>query len=183
MVGRPGRRRTRLTWFFIGALLGGASTGGALALLGLGMPELPGSVATLILLLAATLLLATDLGLWRLRLPQNARQVRVAVLEMRDSVGAAMFGFELGTGARTYMTGTAPYLAVLTVALVGGGWEGLLGGVGFGVGRGLLPLDRELRSDRESWDIQIRTWSAHVLPVASLAGTLLTGVALLFARS
>ena len=57
-----------------------------------------------------------EIGLVTIRLPQNARQIEQDVLQRNRRRGCSQFGFELGTGVRTYVSATAPY--VLAVALL-----------------------------------------------------------------
>lgn len=84
---------------------------------------------------AALLGVARDAGLVTLRLPQNARQVPQDVLQ-RDLVrGALQFGFELGTGVRTYVSASLPYVAALAVLLANDVGTALLTGLGFALGR------------------------------------------------
>ena len=97
--------------------------------------------------------LARDLGVVGFWMPENRRQVRQTVLRLRPVVGDLMFGFELGTGARTFVPATAPYLVAVAVIVVADGLiPGLAAGAGFGLGRGLVVVDRMLHRDRERWD-------------------------------
>ena len=76
--------------------------------------------------------LVRDLGVVRFWMPENRRQVRQTVLRLRPVVGDLMFGFELGTGARTFVPATAPYLVALSVIVVADGFiSGLVAGAGF----------------------------------------------------
>lgn len=105
----------------------------------------------------AVLGLLRELGLVPIRLPQNARQVPQDVLQRSLRRGALQFGFELGTGVRTYVSASAPY--VLAAALLLGGQRlhvALLAGVGFGVGRALTPLTRRAAGTGDRWDADLR---------------------------
>ena len=94
----------------------------------------------------SSIALLRDLGVVRFRMPENRRQVRQTVLRLRPMVGDAMFGFELGTGTHTFVLATAPYLVAAAVLVFGDGIApGLATGVGFGLGRGLVVVDRRLR--------------------------------------
>lgn len=90
------------------------------------------------------------------------------MLRMRPTVGALMFGFELGTGVRTLVTGSAPYLAVLVCILVADWHVSLAAGLGFGVGRGLLPLDR-FHAGPDFWDGRLSGSTYQVAKIAGLA--------------
>jgi hypothetical protein len=123
--------------------------------------------------LTALLVLLRDIGLVAVPFPQSRRQVRQSVLGMQPSSGALMFGFEMGTGARTYMTGAAPYIVVVG-ALVADGHgpvPGVLTGVGFGLGRGLIPLARKLHSNEHIWDTWTYKYAKRTLPVMSALAT------------
>lgn len=94
-----------------------------------------------------------DLRVLNFWLPENRRQVRQTIRNQSPYIGAMIFGFEMGTGVRTYITGTAPYLVSLAILLMSTGvTPGLFAGVGFGLSRGLVIVDRVLYSDREIWD-------------------------------
>lgn len=115
--------------------------------------------------------LLRDMGIIPVRFPQSQRQVRQSVLRMTPAIGALMFGFELGTGARTFMTGAAPYVALIAALLAGGPLAGVLAGLGFGLGRGLVPIDRRMRQDEERWDAWLRAHGKRTLPVLSAIAT------------
>jgi hypothetical protein len=105
----------------------------------------------------AVLGLLRELDLAPIRLPQNARQVPQDVLQRSLRRGALQFGFELGTGVRTYVSASAPY--VLAVALLLGGQHlhvAMLAGVGFGVGRAFTPLARRAAGTSDRWDADLR---------------------------
>lgn len=63
-----------------------------------------------------------------------------------------MFGFELGTGARTFVPASAPYAVALTVIVMAEAVPAMIVGAGFGLGRGLVVVDRVLHKDRNEWD-------------------------------
>ncbi|MEU4770842.1 hypothetical protein [Micromonospora sp. NPDC023644] len=123
----------------------------------------------------AVLGLLREVGLVSIRLPQNARQVPQDVLQRSLRRGALQFGFEMGTGVRTYVSASAPY--VLAVALLLGGQRlhvAMLAGIGFGVGRALTPLARRAAGTGDRWDADLRvrirtiTVTAGVVLVAAL---------------
>ena len=61
-------------------------------------------VVSLVLLVAVQLRGAVD------RLPQSRRQVGLGVVRSDDVDGPMQFGFELGTGVRTYATTVGSYV-------------------------------------------------------------------------
>lgn len=181
MVGGPGRGWASPVWFLTGAMVGGSASGAFVAIGSLFVPP-PGPWLPFgLVALVTVLVVVRDANLYPVRLPQNHRQVRQSVLHMPGSAGALMFGFELGTGVRTYLTGAAPYIAVTAAILADGGvmLHALLVGVGFGLGRGLVPIVRWLHDDADAWDSWIRRYGERTLPVSSALATALVAVAIL----
>lgn len=73
-------------------------------------------------------------------LPESRRQIPAEVFGGSLVRGAYRFGFELGTGVRTYVPSPAPYILLLAVFLARLTLaDALLVGFGFGVGRA-FPL-------------------------------------------
>lgn len=144
----------------LGVLTAGLFLGGLLSaavlwtVSGLFSP-LPESVRHGALLVAALLCLLRDNGIVRFRLPQNARQIPPDVLQRHLLRGTLQFGFELGTGVRTYVTASAPYAVALAVLLYGGLDVALLTGAGFALGRALTPVTRRLSGDVTAWDTRL----------------------------
>ncbi|GAA4146450.1 hypothetical protein [Actinomadura keratinilytica] len=137
----PVRQGEVLAVFTLGLVLGGTLSAAVLWLLsGLAAPlPPPGRAAAIVA--AAALGAARDLGLVRLRLPQNARQIPQEVLAGRPRAGALRFGFELGTGVRTYVPATTPYVLALGLPLSQQGPAAtLLAGAAFGAGRALSAV-------------------------------------------
>ena len=111
-----------------------------------------------------------DLGLVRLPLPQNARQIPQDVLHRHLLRGSAQFGFELGTGVRTYVSATAPYVLAAAVLLLGQDLAvAVAAGLGFGAGRAATPLLRRLSGDPGRWDADLAGRLPAVRLVAALA--------------
>jgi hypothetical protein len=84
------------------------------------------------------------------------------------------FGFELGTGVRTYVSSTAPYLVAVAVLLVANdATAATVAGVGFGLGRLAMPLARSLSYADEAWDAALARRSSLLVPAAGAACALL----------
>jgi MFS family permease len=133
--GRSQRYAVTMTAYALGCLLGGATTGALLGLVGSRLPALP-----VLLLGAAACLLAAvaDLRGW---LPLGRRQVDQDWLTAyRGWVYGAGFGFQLGLGVVTIISSAATLallaLALLTQSVAGG----LLLGAVFGGTRALPTL-------------------------------------------
>ncbi len=148
---------------------GGLFSGVVLGLFsGLSTP-LPASWRYTAIVAVALLGVLRDGGVVTIPLPQNARQVPQDVLRRSPGRGALRFGFELGTGVRTYVSATAPY--VLAVAVLLGGQRpqvATLAGVGFGAGRAATPLLRRASGAVEGWDADLNA-RLRVITVAGSA--------------
>ncbi|MFE7755515.1 hypothetical protein [Streptomyces sp. NPDC057429] len=139
--------------FTCGLLAGGVLTAGVLWLLSGLFTPLPVVVRQGLIVAVVLLAALCDAGKLSLRLPQNARQIPQDVLRRHLARGALQFGFELGTGVRTYVSASAPYAIAVAVLLSGGCYAPALAvGLGFGAGRALTPALRRLSGDGERWD-------------------------------
>jgi hypothetical protein len=105
---------------------------------------------------AALVALLRDADVLRFPMPQNARQIPQDVLQRDLMRGTLQFGFELGTGVRTYVSASAPYVIALGVLLTGGGvTTAVTAGVGFALGRALSPVTRLASGDVAAWDARL----------------------------
>lgn len=102
-------------------------------------------------------------------LPQNARQIPQEVFAKGPLLGPFQFGFELGTGMRTFVSASLPYVLAGVVWLYATDYVmAFLAGVSFGLGRAAMPAARYWSGSGESWDQRLdrrMSW----LPHASLA--------------
>ncbi|MFI0484709.1 hypothetical protein [Actinomadura sp. 9N215] len=173
----PVRQGEILAVFTAGLLLGGAFTAAVIWLLsGLSAP-LPPSVRTSAILGVAALGTAREFGLFALPLPQNARQIPQEVLQTNLRRGTLQFGFELGTGVRTYVSSSAPYVLSLALLL---SHEPLITalttGTAFGLGRALSATLTYLSRD----DDRTTTLTTRMPPIkAATALALLSALILL----
>ena len=127
-----------------GAIAGATLTTAVLFVISGLLSPLPRTVAATLAIAILVLLLGRSLGLVCLELPQRANQISREIFHARPPVAAFRFAAELGTGARTYITSTAPYAAVVLVLL---GLPDGLGpaalaaaavAIGYGIGRALV---------------------------------------------
>lgn len=162
-----------LTLFVVGLLGGGLLSGLVVGLLsGLSTP-VPQRWRYAAIVAVAVLGLLREVGVAPIRLPQNARQVPQEVLRRGLRRGALQFGFELGTGVRTFVSASAPYVLAVAVFLGGQHWPvAALAGLGFGAGRALTPLVRYGSGAVDEWDarLQSRLRVVTVGGAATLAG-------------
>ncbi|MDX1468942.1 MAG: hypothetical protein R3258_06335 [Acidimicrobiia bacterium] len=158
MAQAPGRAPRSNFIFLTGAVLGGTTTGTILgAIAALSPWEAPaGFIPLLVGLLLLALAVARDSESVTIRLPENRRLVRQSVWGEPHDVGALMFGYELGTGFRTYMRATLPYVVAGLAVAFGDFAAGLTAGIGFGLFRGLVTMDRYFASVPTDWDRSLR---------------------------
>ncbi|WP_084735937.1 hypothetical protein [Actinophytocola xinjiangensis] len=133
------------------------------------VPPVPDTVLASVVVAVAVAGVARDAGLVRFPLPQNARQVPRNVLTENVARGSLRFGFEMGTGVRTYVSSTVPYVLVVALVLAGPGLlTSVAAGVGFGLGRALTPTARFASGDGETWDGRLHT---HLRTIKLVAGS------------
>lgn len=162
-------RRWVVASFGVGLIAGGCTTALGLWVLSGLVSGVPTSVAGAVVLGVAVLALAQDASLLRLPLPQNARQVPQDVLGGDLRQGALQFGFELGTGVRTYVSAASPYvLAVGVLVLELPLLLALVIGAAFGLGRFLMPLGRLVSADAEAWDQRLQRRMPSITKAAAL---------------
>ena len=166
-------------WFAGGELIGGLAASLLAVLLGslLIRPWLP--VAARPVLIAAVLVVvaAHEFGLVRLRLPQNARQVPQWVIDEGGRFGALQFGFEMGTGMRTFMTSGLPHVLLVGVLLSASWPHALVAGLWFGAGRAWMALTRLWHPDPAAWDGSLRRHDSTVRAAMVFAAGLVVLVA------
>jgi hypothetical protein len=148
----PVRQGQVLAVFSAGLLLGGTLTATVLWLLsGLTAP-LPHAVRAGAIVAVAALGVAREAGWVRIPMPQNARQIPQEVLRTHVRRGALQFGFELGTGVRTFVSASAPYVVALGLLLAHrDAATTILAGTGFGAGRAVTAAAR-YASRHDEWD-------------------------------
>jgi len=156
---RRGTSRAGLLASVAGGLVaGGCVTATALWLFsgfGRALPVAGRVVGLLVVAIAAA---SRDAGI-DIRLPETQRQIASGVFDRGSHRGLALFGLQLGTGVLTYTSAGAPYVAAAGLLLAGPSYVGaLLVGVGFGLGRLLVPVSQSLGPvDLEQWNAR---WSA-----------------------
>ncbi|MFD4694337.1 hypothetical protein [Streptomyces sp. NPDC058463] len=155
--------------FTCGLLAGGVLSAGVLWLVSGLFTPVPAGVRQGLIVAVALLAALRDAGKLTLRLPQNARQIPQDVLRRHLARGALQFGFELGTGVRTYVSASAPYAMAVAVLLSGGSYlPALAAGLGFGAGRALTPALRRLSGDGERWDDRLLARLSGMTVVSSV---------------
>ncbi|HEX8630149.1 MAG TPA: hypothetical protein VF755_18480 [Catenuloplanes sp.] len=145
------------TRYFVGGLLLGALTSGLVlgAIAGV-LSIVPDQVRLALGVLALSVILVAELLGRPLRLPQNGRAVPQDIIPEARTQGALQFGFEMGTGVRTFMPTSLPHATVIAVVVAGGLLPGLLAGLGFGLGRAAMTLLRSGSGSPNAWDGALR---------------------------
>jgi hypothetical protein len=141
---------------------------------------LPAPVRWVLFGLPAVAVLARECGLVRFRVPENARLVPEDVQHLRHW-GALQFGFEMGTGMRTYSPSALPHLVLAAIVLVVPFGPAFAVAAGFASGRLAMPLLSNAWSDDGSWT---ELWSRAepvVRPVLALAAVGSSAVLMLVA--
>jgi len=99
----------------------------------------PGPVRWAVFGVAALAVLLRECGMLRFRVPENARLVPEDVQHLREW-GALQFGFEMGTGMRTYSPSALPHLVLVAVVLVVPFPAAFATATGFAAGRLAMPV-------------------------------------------
>lgn len=140
---------------------------------------LPQALAVGVWLLAAAVISAAELMGKRLPLPQNARAVPQQIITSGEYSGPLQFGFEMGTGVRTFMPSGVPHIVAIGLVLTGSPLVGLVAGIGFGLGRLAMTVARGASPDPRGWDAQLfrtRRGLSAVTAVTALVLAVILGV-------
>jgi len=182
-IGEQGRRNrygTSVTWFILGAVLGGAtlSVGAALLAAGVRALDLSGEAHVGIAAAVAAVAVASDLHLGGFRLPSHTRQVNEEwLMQYRSWVYGGGFGWQIGVGLATYITTAAVYLMLGLAALSASPPAAVAVVTGFGLVRGLaVLLGRHLTTPQRMMDLHRRL--DELLPTAQRAVVLVQSAVL-----
>lgn len=114
---------------------------------------LPVAAWAAVLALFALAVAAREFGLVGFWLPENRRLVPEHVTRHGAFFGPLQFGFEMGTGMRTYVPSGLPHVLAASVLLLATPLTALVAGLGFAFGRSLMTA-ANLRYDGEhGWDL------------------------------
>ncbi|WP_019901771.1 hypothetical protein [Salinispora arenicola] len=165
--------RGNARWWFSGGLLAGGVTSGLVAVVvgSLFRPVITPIVAVVLIVALLLAVAAQEVGLFTLSLPQNARQVPQSIIQDGEQIGALQFGFEMGTGVRTFMTSGLPHVLLLCVLLLAGWPTALLSGLAFGAGRAWMMLSRLWHGDVVAWDMALAECDRFIRVVLAGAAT------------
>jgi hypothetical protein len=158
-----------IRYFGTGLLLGAVLVAFVAAVLG-ALPQalLPAPVRWVLFGAAALVVVVREAGIVSFRVPENARLVPERVQHLREW-GAWQFGFEMGTGMRTYSPSALPHLALLAAMLVVPFPAAFALAAGFAAGRLAMPLMSNAWSDDGEWTAVWSRAEPVVRPVLALA--------------
>jgi len=141
------------------------------------VPPLSNSVRAAGVVIGAAVVWATkDAALFkRFRLPENQRQIPPEVLFRSGLSGPFQFGFEIGTGVRTYLPTGAPHVvAILLLLSAPTIVEAVVCGASFGVGRGVQQVATAVARNRdcfqEGWQRPVSAIGPFVSAITALGG-------------
>lgn len=151
----PWRIRATLG-YSAGLMIGASSTAVAIWVAsGLASP-IPSGVAVTAIFTCVVAALLRDTGLIRLPLPERKRLVPEHVLRRGWLRASLQFGFEMGTGLRTYIPASSPYVVAIALVVLGPGLVATLAtAIGFGIGRATVPWLRLAARNQDRWDTSI----------------------------
>ena len=123
-------------------------------------------------LLAALIIVAVlrEFHVLNIALPQNARQIPQEVFAKGPLLGPFQFGFELGTGVRTFVSASLPYVLAAALWLYVTDYRiALLVGATFGLGRAAMTGARYW-SGVERWEERLERCLTWLLAAALVVG-------------
>jgi hypothetical protein len=174
LTSRGPRRCLYIAVYCVGLVLGALTTGAAIWVLSGLLAPLPSAVRLPAVLLCAAIAISRDFALVRLPLPENRRLVPQRVFERSRLRGSAQFGFEMGTGVRTYVPSSCPYLLLVSLALLAPGAAGIaLAAGGFALGRATVPWLRLAVNDELRWIHHLNAAGVAASRTASIGMALL----------
>ena len=163
----------------MGLLIGGSASASILWAFGGALPDLSRSLGAAVLVVVAALAVLRDAGIVSFSLPENKRLVPREVLNKGPVLGGFQFGFEMGTGVRTYLSSSAPYVLAVSLVLLGPDpAQALVAGAGFGAGRAAMLLLSVASGDASRWEVGLEHW---LRPITVTTCGIFLGLALLVA--
>ena len=138
--------RRSLRWLVVGLLLGGMTTWLLVGLVAELLPPNP-AIGLVAVGVVSIYVVAVEFELVD-HVIQRKRLIPTQVVR-KGPYGALQFGFEMGLGTRTFAPSALPLLGVVGCAVFGGLPQGVLTGMGFGIGRAMMA--HGYRRWNESW--------------------------------
>lgn len=155
--------------FSVGLILGGLTTalaGWVIGGLATPLPPLAGAITVSTIAVAVVM---RDFRVVNFSLPENRRQVPQEVFLKGPLSSALQFGYEMGTGVRTRVSASAPYVALAGLLLLSPNAPAVITlGASFGAGRALMPWLRYFSNDRRAWDQLLQDQSRSLARMTTL---------------
>lgn len=140
MLSSSVRRGSDISGFIVGLFVAATATAFGFGVIGsLIRAPFPTLVASIIVAVAAVILLLRELGVFTFPLIQNARLVPQFVTRI-PFWGSMQFGMEMGTGMRTYSPTGLPHLVAIAILFLASWSDALSAGAGFALGRAVMLL-------------------------------------------
>lgn len=137
------------------------------------LAPIPTRIVQVVFVTALAALLLRDLGVVRFQLPENHWQVPQSVLGKSGLQPAFRFGAELGTGFRTYVPASVPYMLALAILLLPVPWGSVAAAsIGFALGRAITPAVRMFSGAVSAWDGLLE----RRLPVLTASGAVVAAL-------
>lgn len=169
MLSTSVRRRVSLVSYLIGLSVGAGLTALTLVVLGsLFRWAVDVQLRWLVVAVACVPLLLREFHSLRFPLPQNARLVPETVFRFGPVFGPLTFGIEMGSGTRTYVTSSIPYMLIVVLFLIADAADALAVALGFAAGRGLMTLAAVAWRDTTQWLLRFRGSDALHFFIAAL---------------
>jgi hypothetical protein len=170
-VGRgSSSHRLAVGLFSLGSVFGGVFTASGVWLLGGLVAGVTGPLQAVALVSAGLVGLLRDFDVVSFPLPARNAQVPQLIFGKGRARAALQFGFEMGTGVRTYMTATVPYVLAAVVLLSHAGFVLAAGcGAGFGAGRALVPVLRLMSRRGTAWEMRLAAQSRMIVRGSAVA--------------
>ncbi|WP_188187683.1 hypothetical protein [Nonomuraea sp. SYSU D8015] len=130
----------------------------------------PAPVRLGLLALLAAVVVLREFGLISVPMPENARLVPEHVVHKGRLAGGIQFGFEMGTGMRTYSPSAQPHLVLLAMLLALPWYGALAAATGFAFARWAMAAASIAHSDDGGWS-DLWHANARVLAAATAVGT------------
>jgi hypothetical protein len=156
--------------FSVGCAAGGLVTATAIVLVSGLTGWIPVSMRVVMALVGAAILLARDLGILTFPLVESRRQIPREVFNRGPIRAGLHFGFELGTGVRTHVPSSAPYVVLVALVLLSPPVPAVLGaGAAFGLGRAMLVWrwPKPSSASCDGWSALLHRRGSWLVPVST----------------
>ena len=161
-----------MCWYGVGLVLGSCLVAAvAVVLGGLVQSLIPAAVRIALLGTATLIVLLRELQLIEFPVPQRRRLVAENVTRRGPTAGPVQFGFEMGTGMRTYSPSALPHLLLLAMVLALPPAWSFAAATGFAAARWLRAAASIGYDDDGAWS---DAWTGHQRPLSAVSALAVT---------